>query len=266
MIKFVALTFLLSIVVVSSAYCQNSGDSVAQANLRIGANLSLTGQLSIVGVSAQRGIELALDKAKELYPSLNIKVDIEDNHSDSKSSATAVRNLINKDPQIIFSRSTHLTKAIAPIVAEAEKVLFYGSTVRDIAESNPLFFRDYMDAEDNGHQLALLIKKIRKERVVYLGEQSDACDLYRKAFLSEYGKDFLRTETFNPGDKDFRPLLIKLRGTTPDALVLCTWRDTALVLRQLKEIRSIGLQTFHMVAPFLPENDTADARILAEQN
>ena len=87
-----------------------------------------------------------------------LEIVIEDNQGEAKIAATNASKLLNIDNvDIVVTGFTHITNAVKSLVADKNKVMIYASTVRDIAEGNKLFFRDYWDAIDSAKALARVI-------------------------------------------------------------------------------------------------------------
>ncbi|HBI25898.1 TPA: hypothetical protein DDX30_03885 [Candidatus Wolfebacteria bacterium] len=193
----------------------------------------------------------------------------EDNGGDAKLAVTGVSKLLEvNNADIILSSFTHITSAIKGLVAEKGKVMIYAATVRDIAQSNDLFFRDYYDAEDNGAATARLVAKNGYKNVAFLSEKSPQCAEFEKGFEAETKGAVLMTtkELYSAEATDVRVNLTKIKGAKSEAIVVCGWRHEHLIMKEMKELGMIGTQTFHWVAPFLPVANTDDMKKLFEEN
>jgi len=204
--------------------------------------------------------------AKAANGSIRVEMLYEDNESDPKKGAAAAQNILRQNVDVVISVSTAITSAIAPLVVSARKILLYAAASREIAKQSPLFFRDYYDAEDHGEAVAAMLLKRNKSRVAYMGEENDACTLYRDAMQRRLGMELLASESYSPGDADLAPSLLRIKGRKPDAIAFCTWRDTSLVMKRMSDLGMLDLQTFHFVGPFLPVSDTPEVRELLEKN
>jgi len=255
------LLFVLSILILFLG----SAEAAGPRKLKIGAALPLTGKLAFVGISSQRGIELARALQKN-ETALDLEVIYEDTEGDPKKGVAAAANLLRQDIDVLISSLTHVTAGIAPIVAAANKMMVFSGSSREIAAISPLFFRDWFDAEDSGVKIGQMLNERKKARIAYLGEENDACALYQKRVAETVQTPLITSESCSPGENDLGPLLLRIKSKHPDALALCTWRDTAILMRRMKELGMLSLQTFHAVAPFLPASDTPEVRKLLEQN
>ena len=245
-------------------------------SIKIGATLALTGKLAYLGQAEKRGFELAL---KELNRNSSagsnadlpqIELITEDNGGDPKNAVSAVQKLISSDHvEVLYSAFTHISEAIAPIAAKSGVVMLYTSSSREIVKRGPRIFRDSFDAGDAGALLGKAIVKAKPESVAVLTEISEVCNLAFDSLrpqLEAAGIPIKDTAEFNPGEKDFKSLLLRLRAARPAALVICAWRDEAEMMRQMKTMNLLALPSFQFFAPFLPESDTPDIRELYAEN
>ena len=194
----------------------------------------------------------------------------EDNQGDAKVAVTNASKLLNIDNvDIVLTGFTHITNAIKSLVAEKNKVMIYTSTVRDIAESNKLFFRDYYDAIDSGKALAKAVGNDGYKKVAFLTEVSDQCNQIGETIKEDgqkYGFEVIKVESYNPTDLDLRTNLAKIKASKPEAIVACSFRHENILMRQLNELGMIGIKTYHLVAPFIASADTKENRELFEKN
>ena len=244
--------------------------------IKIGATLALTGKLAYLGQAEKRGFELALKELNGISGGgldrdiPRIELITEDNGGDPKNAVSAVQKLLSADQiQILFSAFTHISEAIAPIAAKSGAVLLYTSSSREIVKRGPRIFRDSFDAGDGGVLLGQAIVKAKPASVAILSEISEVCSLAfdsLRPLLETAGIPIKDTAEFNPGEKDFKSLLLRLRAARPAAMVICAWRDEAEVMRQMKTMNLLGLPSFQFFAPFLPESDTPEIRQLYAEN
>ena len=236
--------------------------------IKIGATLSLTGKLSNVGNAEKNGMLLA---QKEINQNGGIKgkklnIVFEDNKGDPKKAINNVNKLLNIDnTEIIISAFTHITQSIKTITKNNNKMLFYISTLPDIAKEDKYIFRDYVSMKDMGEKAAEYIKNKQYEKIGFITENSDQCNMYKKEFIKNINKK-IEIEIFNTEQKDIRTNLLKLDLKNKDVLVTCTWRDSDILMKQLKELNLINKPTVQLMAPHLKSNDTKEMRKLYEEN
>ncbi|PIN75039.1 hypothetical protein COV18_04745 [Candidatus Woesearchaeota archaeon CG10_big_fil_rev_8_21_14_0_10_37_12] len=232
-----------------------------QENIKIGANLALTGNLAFYGTAEKQGLELAIQDVNENegINGRNLVILAEDNQGDSVAATTAMHKLLEVDNvDVVFSAFTHIAQPISPIAQEAGKILIYQSTVSTMSKENSFVFRDYFDIVDQGKVLAEHVTLQNHKTLAYLGETSEACEQFHDSFLSNKKLKFISDQTVDPSEQDFRTYLLKAKKTKSDAFVFCVWRSEDKVMPQFEELGLIDTPTYHAVAPFLPSANSAN--------
>jgi len=245
---------------------------VSKEPIKIGATLALSGKYSYIGQAELRGLEMAINEINEQggINGRKIELIVEDNKGDAKEAVNNVNKLINIDNvDIIFSAFTHITNAIKQIVFDKEKLLFYASTIADIAAENKYAFRDFYDAKSHGEKLAQKINEYGHKNVAFITEISDQCKEFENSFrtkANELGIKIIAREEYQVEATDLKTNLLKLNLKNADALVACAWRHEHILMKQLMEMGLINIPTFHWVAPYLPIANTKEMRELYEKN
>ncbi|KKR52049.1 MAG: Extracellular ligand-binding receptor, partial [Parcubacteria group bacterium GW2011_GWA1_40_21] len=262
------------VVFIGFAFWLLAGKSKPSDNLpvKIGASEALTGKFASLGEPRAKAMRMAADEINNSGGINGKKLEfvIEDNQGEAKVAATNASKLLNIDNvDVVLTGFTHITNAIKSLVAEKNKVMLYASTVRDIAESNKLFFRDYWDAIDSGNALAKAIGNDGYKKVAFLSEINDQCNQIGQTIKEDgqkYSFEIIATESYNPTDLDLRTNLVKIKASKPEAIVACSWRHENVLMRQLNELGMLGIKTYHIVAPFIASSDTKENRGLFEKN
>lgn len=264
-----ALCAFLAIFLVNSSYAEDA----VKPPIKLGATLSMSGGLAYMGQREFNGMQLALEEINAQGGVNGRKLDLllEDNAGDPKSAVNGATKLLQVDKvDVVLSAFTHITQAVKDIVAKSGKVMFYESGYAPIAASNVKFFRDYFNSRKSGEVVAKGVKMRAYKKVAIFSENHDGCNEYVEAVKVELGNErgveFTRDDRFNHGETDFRPSFLRIKSTKPDVIVLCTFRDTPLAMKQLKELGMISIPTMHFVGPNAPEADTAEMRALFEEN
>jgi len=240
--------------------------------VRIGTTLPLSGKLSFIGNAYLRGIQLGINQLnadEDLRSRWVFKLVVEDNGGDAARGASSAHKLVDVDKvEVLFTNTTHVATAVAPIAAQQGVLMFYAATVRTPAEKYETIFRDYFDAADSGRTLATRVLQDRRARIAVLAEQSEACESFVASFQAVFPNRavIVASDAYSPGEADFKSTLLRLGAKSPDAIVLCAWRDTSVVMRQMKQVLPHAPPTYHWVAPFLPQSDTPEIRALLEDN
>lgn len=249
-----------------------AGGVQAEPAIRIGATLALSGKLAYMGQAEMKGAQLAVERINQLggVSGRPLELLVEDNLGDPKTAVTGVTKLFGVDRiDLLMSAFTHITMAVKDVAAKNKKVMLYQSGLKKIARENPLFFRDYYNSVDVGGLCGRKAVARGYKKAGIIAEMSDSCLEFLQGFESAVAASdlqIMRPDTFNPGEVDFRSLLLRYKAALPDALVVCAWRDAVLFMRQLKEAKMIGLPTLHFGAQNSPEADTPEMRRLYEEN
>lgn len=242
---------------------------------KIGATLALTGKLAYLGLAEKRGFELAIadlnaDRAAVYGSAPRFVFVAEDNTGDPKTAVTSIQKMLDADKiEVLFSAFTHVTTALAPVVARSEAVLVYASSSREIAKAGPRIFRDNFDAEDGGELLGKMIAQAQPASVAILTENSEVCSIALGSMrpkLEQLGIPIKDTVEFNSGEPDFKPLLLRLRAAGAAALAVCAWRDEASLMPQMAAMNMLTVPGYHFFAPFLPAADTEEMHKLFAKN
>ncbi len=251
--KWILLAIALALLITSC-----TGYVVHEDSVIIGANLAMTGKFAIYGINEQNAITLALEDLNEKN-NKKIKLIVEDNQGEPAKAVTSMKKLIEiDDVDVLFSVFTHITKAVAPLAQNAEKILLYQSTFSEMAEENSYVFRDYYDSGESGRVLAEYALSRGDKKLVYVGEISDQCELVYQMASSVEEIVMLDKKTYDTEEKDFRTLLLKAKQHNPDAFIMCAWRHEDLIMKQMHELDMLDIQTYQLVAPMLPSSSTAN--------
>lgn len=246
--------------------------SAENTPIKIGATLALSGKLASIGVAQQQGLELAVEDINRDggINGRRLELVVDDNTGDQKIALSGVNKLLDSDSvDLLFSSFSHITQAIKARVQRASKVMIYAASLGDIAKESPLFFRDWGDAESQGATLARAVAAAGHKNVAFLTETSEGCLVIQKSFLETAAAKNITVvaeESYDPGETDFKPILLRVAKKKPAAIATCTWRDGFLIMPQLRTLGLIHIPTFQYLAPFLPASDSAEIRKLYEEN
>lgn len=240
--------------------------------IRIGTTHPLSGKLAYIGQEELRGLELGVEEINR-DGGINgrlLRIITEDNAGETSRAVASVHKLIDIDNvDVVFSSFTHIIKAIQPIITSKKKILFYASAVREMADSSPYVFRDFGDAGQLGEVHAELAHNAKIKKLAYMGESNDSCYIFLAAFLArakEMGIEIATQENFTAGEIDFRPYLLRLKRTHPEAMLLCDFRDAAVIMRQLEQLGMLNIPAFHFESSRMPDVRTPENMRLYEKN
>jgi branched-chain amino acid transport system substrate-binding protein len=220
----------------------------AQAPIRIGASLSITGTYAKLGKNQHEGYKLCEKDVNAKGGLLGRKIEFVV-YDDQSMPATAVRlyeKLITEDKVdgLMGPYSSPVTEAVANVTEKYKKVL-----VSPLAATTSIFkktprrqyiFMVISPAEIYLEGLLDIAAKRGLKTVAVVNEDTlfskaaaaGAVDLAKKK-----GLQVLFTEAYPKGNTDFSALLTKVKAANPDVLAAATYFDDAVALtRQMREL------------------------------
>ena len=208
--------------------------------IKIGAILPLTGATAQYGESLRDGMDLA--KEELVKKGLNLEIYYEDSAGDPKQAISAYQNLKLKDIDIIVSALSRSSMALVPI-ANNDKIPLIVTVVSAKMEKTPYVLRFYPN--DTGyadaHFSVINTTKYKKISVLYVNDEfgislKDAI----KRNAKEKGVQVVYEEDFEPGTKDYRTILLKVKETSPDA-VMVVGASPAEIIGPLKTMKELEI-------------------------
>jgi len=240
-----------------------SACSQGQETIRIGAILPLTGDAASLGVDQANGIKMALDEVNEKGGLHGKKVEVifEDGRCNGSDAASAAQKLVHVDKvvAIVGGLCSGETLAAAPI-AEAAKIIMLspGSSSPDVTNAGTYIFRNYPSDALKTVATAKVIKGAGYKSIAMISENTDFCQGVVRGMHKDVGDDaIVFEETVEPGTKDFRSILEKLKKTTFDVFYANTNGD-ATMAALIQQYRDAGF-----VQPIL-SHEVADSSTLGD--
>jgi branched-chain amino acid transport system substrate-binding protein len=213
--------------------------------IKIGAILPLTGGAGKYGEDAKLGIELAVDE-KNREGGINgksIRVIFEDDQSIPQQTVAAFKKLISvhKVEVVIGGMTSSSALAVAPIAEQNRVVLFSPSaSAPALSKAGDFIFRNELsDAYGGTAQAELTWNKLKIKRVAILFINNDYGIGVKDAFcetFKELGGEITNIESFEPDAQDFRTQLSRIKQKSPEAIFIIAYKETILILRQIKEL------------------------------
>jgi len=220
-----------------------------QANtIRIGHVASLMGDTATFGLSADKGIRLALDEINKAGPVLGKPVEVltEDDRSDIAEARTATEKLISRDHvcailgEIASSRSI----AMAPACQDAHvPMLSPGSTNVKVTQMGDYIFRACFTDKFQGAVMAdfaVNTLKVKKYATLYAANSDYSVGL--RDFFNEEAKklgaeEIIKSSYSEKSDVDFNAQLTKIRDAKPDAIIVTGYYNEAgKIARQARDL------------------------------
>jgi len=206
--------------------------------IQVGAILPLTGNMAIIGKPEQVGIEVALGQLRSESPATSLEIVFGDSQGAPKTAVTVARELIAKrklDALIVSTAPCVL--AVKPVAEEQGIPLFAITSQPEIADGKTVFrispnsttetqaVIDYARKVGIKHLALIYPNNELGEKIRQIAEQHSQPDLHLN----------LTTE-YSVGEKDFRTLILKIKGSGADAVYFAGYPfDIPAFARQFKE-------------------------------
>ena len=236
-------------------------DCKIEANIPVGAALSLTGAAASYGASQKNGLELAVEELKD--DSVHYDLKIEDDQTDPRQGITVFESL-TKDRSVIIGPTLSNTAFQAQPIAQEAKVpvLAISNTAAGITEQGDYIFRDSLtEAQVIPQTVAKAVESYGLKKVVVMYSNDDAfTESGYKVFdasLKEEGVEIAKTLTFSKADTDFRPLLTEAKAADADAIVVSGLIEAAIPL--VTQARELGIDV-----PIIGGNGFNNPKLMAD--
>lgn len=222
----------------------------AADTIKIGFFAPLTGFAAADGTSAKYAVEIGV-KAINDKGGINgqqIELVVYDDRHDSKEAVAIANKLIERDKVVaVVSGSYSMpTRVTAPIFQQAGMPMVAGYAVHpDVTKAGDFIFRNGYLAEVEGAAAAdVAVKLLNAKKLAVLTMDNDfgraLADAFKKR-AAELGAELVSDNIYALGEKDFTPLLTKVKEANPELLYTSGYyNEAALVTKQAKDL---GLTT-----------------------
>lgn len=218
----------------------------AEAPIHLGAFLSLTGQMSLMGVPEKKALELLVDQTNSAGGILGrpLKLTIYDDASDADKAVSAVKRLIDNDRAdlLIGGSGTPTSMAVLNVVEKAEiPYLSLGGGVGIIEPVRKWVFKVPHTDRMAAQKVLLDARQRGFTRMALLSENVGFGRSGRDQVLKlapEHGIEIIADESYGPRDPDVTAQLTKIRATKGvEALfVFGTGQGPAVVTRNIRQL------------------------------
>ena len=229
---------------VGVAACSASLSGQADA-IKVGFNVPLTGFAAADGKSARIGAELAVEQVNAAggINGKNLELVIYDDQASPKESAPLAAKLITQDEVVagISGSYSGATRAAATLYQENGTPYISAYAVHpDITRSGEYVFRTSFMGEVQGRAGAKLVGEMMgKKRVSVITLANDFGKSLEAGFkekASEYGIEILGEYDYSIKDREFGPIVSKVKAESPDAIYASGYFFTAgPLVTQLRE-------------------------------
>lgn len=239
---------MLSVVVVASlglAAC--GGDEAGTSGedpIVLGAILSLTGGGASYGEMARGGIDIAVNEINDAggIDGRPVEVKYEDNQLQPANAALAAQKLTGDGVRIIFSHGSSLTAAVTEVTDGQDALVANIAAQSDVVVAHPQVYSFIpTNSMELGHLSGLAYDKRGARTMAILHSDDDYGDSASAAVTESFealGGEVVANESHPPGTTDMRTQLLKIRDTSPDALVvLSNTGEIGHIVKQAREMR-----------------------------
>lgn len=213
--------------------------------IKIGYIGPLTGEAASYGKDTLNGALLAINEINEAG-GINgrlIELIAEDGRCTGTDAASAAQKLVNVDKvvAIIGGQCSGETLAAAPIAESAQVVMISPiSSSPDVTAAGDFIFRDYPSDALKTKAMAGYFKKEGIEKVAAITENTDFAVAFRDALKENIGDALVFDEVVEPGTKDFRSLMARLKDVEFDAF-FPNGQTPAAMAAMVQQLREQGL-------------------------
>ena len=216
--------------------------------IKIGFVAPLTGDQASQGGSMRNGAVLALEHAKsrgDILPGYRVElVELDDQHSPTQAVAAAKKFVADPDVvAVIGNLNSSCTMPASAIYHQARmlQITPVSSNPQISRQGFDTFYRTCATDDLQGPAAALFVARELGARRVFL---LDDMTTYGRGLANEFekklralGLQVLGHEGITQGDKDFTPLLTKIKALAPDLVYFAgMFPEGALLIRQRAEV------------------------------
>ncbi|MDR2946179.1 MAG: ABC transporter substrate-binding protein [Candidatus Adiutrix sp.] len=216
----------------------------AQAQIKVGVYLPLTGQNAFGGQLELDGVNLAYKQMGEV---LGQKIDliVMDNKSEPMEATNAVKRLIERDKvaAIIGTYGSSLALAGGE-VAELAKIPVVGTSCTNplVTQGKTYYFRAcFIDPYQGAGAATYAVKSLQAKKAALLIDVSNdyAVGLgafFKKSFTA-LGGEIVAELKYNSGDQDFTSQLAEINSKAPDVMFIPAYfAEGGIIMKQAREL------------------------------
>lgn len=222
------------------------GDSI-----KIGFFAPETGPEAADGESAYNSAKLAVDQLNEAGGVLGKKLELVnyDDQLDPKQAVSIAQKLTTKDGVVAVVSGSYSgpTRAAAPIFQQARIPMIAAYAVHpQIPQTGEYIFQQSFSGVVQGRAAAVVAaKQLNAKTVAILAVDNDFGKTITQGFQEQaqkLGLQVVSVDTFKMGDKEFTPVLTKIKQAKPDVLFLVAYAaEGSQIVRQAHDL-NLGVQ------------------------
>lgn len=233
-----SLCMILALVACKDEQKTAAVQEVAKPVIKVGASLPLTGNMAYIGISAQKSLQMALDKWNQKNTKYRYELIVEDDAFDAKRVALITNKLISQDKiRALFTIFSIGANVASPITQQAKVIHMtsaYGSQPAD-------GYYNFNNMTQYENQTELMFNELKKRGVKAIGMlisnnigSTQQAEMLENKIREDGSIRIVGKEIFNPGTRDFRMIIQKMTeeeepdifyvdGITPDATLVAKY-------------------------------------------
>jgi len=202
------------------------------------------------GVWAQQGIDLAVDEinAQGGIKGTKLIVDYQDDLGSAGEAVKVMSNFVNVNKYpVVLAYISAVSAAIAPIARDTKTVLITNTYTPGITENNEYVFRVGHNAGTESRAMAeFCAKNLGKGSMAIVYVQTPAGAKASEILESKYtdlGGKVVGKIGYNAEEKDFRPILLKVKSWNPKIIYVYPYKEVGVIFREARKIKIDAILT-----------------------
>jgi branched-chain amino acid transport system substrate-binding protein len=233
-------------IVMATAFSMNA---MAAETIKIGVNVPLTGFAASDGESALNGAKLAVSQINEAggINGKDLELVVYDDQASPKESVAIATKLIEKDKVAVGISCSYsgATRAAAGVYQAAKVPYISAYAIHpDITRAGDYIFRTSFVGEVQGRAGAKLVGEIlKKKRAVLITLNNDFGESLAAGFkekAKEYGVTIVNEYSYTMKDRQFGPIIARVKADNPDVIYATGYYFTAGPL--VTQLRAAGVK------------------------
>ncbi len=223
-----------------------SGLTLAEEPVKLGFFAPVTGPAAADGESVLNSARLAVEHINEAGGINGAEVELVyyDDHLDSKQAVSIAQKLTTRDgvAAVVSGSYSGMTRASAPIFQNARIPMISAYAIHpDIPETGDYIFEQSFPGPIQGKVGGYVaVDMLEAEEIAILYVDNDFGDTLNdnfRSYIEEKGAEIVYTDSFAIGEREFNPVLTRIKELDPDLLYLVAYAgEGAAVVRQAKNI------------------------------
>ena len=232
--------------------CDKNDNPQNKPVVKIGVMLPLSGDFAAYGDATKKAIEMVKEDTKDTKN--YYKFILEDSGTDTAKASTIIRKLVFTDKIDAVTGYISTTSMIVAPIAQENKIPSIWYVTAPEASMGEYNFRLLANFTGGAKMIVDKIKSEKKNKVAVVYQNVPAMNYLVQDQLPVYKQNLkvVLNESFLPDEKNFFPLLQKIKKANPDYIILEGMPPSAdIFMKQLREnninIPVTGYQTIGML-------------------